>query len=189
MLQILLSMLDTDEERTLFEQFYYKYRKLMLYTAYNILNDSGLAEHAVQEAFIRCAKNFHKIDDIFCPRARAFAVIITKNESLRILKSEKREAPAANEEEKELNDSIGHADESAEDAALGRLTARELSLLIEKLDDKYKNVLYLRYFNGFSMAETADALGITAEAAKKRAQRAVKKLQKMINMDHMNGMK
>ena len=71
MLQIFLAMLETDEEKERFEQFYYKYRKLMLYTAYGILNDSGRAEHAVQEAFIRCAKNFQKISDIFClPNAR-----------------------------------------------------------------------------------------------------------------------
>ena len=61
MLQIFLAMLETYEEKERFEQFYYKYRKLMLYTAYGILNDSGHAEHAVQEAFIRCAKNFQKI--------------------------------------------------------------------------------------------------------------------------------
>ena len=86
MLQIFLAMLETNEEKERFEQFYYKYRKLMLYTAYGILNDSGRAEHAVQEAFIRCAKNFQKISDIFCPQTRAFAVIITKNEALRNLR-------------------------------------------------------------------------------------------------------
>ena len=176
MLQIFLAMLETDEEKERFEQFYYKYRKLMLYTAYGILNDSGRAEHAVQEAFIRCAKSFKK-SDIFCPRTRAFAVIITKNEALRILEHEKRHGAVSDDES--LKDSIGHADESAEEAALRGITAYELSLLIEQLDDKYKNVIYLRYYNGFSMAEIASSLGITVESAKKRAQRALAMLRSM----------
>ena len=177
MLQIFLAMLETDEEKERFEQFYYKYRKLMLYTAYGILNDSGRTEHAVQEAFIRCAKNFQKISDIFCPRTRAFAVIITKNEALRILEHEKRHGTVSDDES--LKDSIDHADESAEETALRGITAHELSLLIEQLDDKYKNVIYLRYYNDFSMNEIASALGITVETAKKRAQRALAVLRSM----------
>ena len=177
MLQIFLAMLEMDEEKERFEQFYYKYRKLMLYTAYGILNDSGRAEHAVQEAFIRCAKNFQKISDIVCPQTRAFAVIITKNEALRILEHEKRHGAVSDDES--LKDSIDHADESAEETALRGITAHELSLLIEQLDDKYKNVIYLRYYNSFSMAEIASSLGITVESAKKRAQRALAMLRSM----------
>lgn len=177
MLQIFFAMLETNEEKERFEQFYYEYRKLMFYTAYRILNDSGRAEHTVQEAFIRCAKNFHKISDIFCPQTRAFAVIITKNESLRILEYEKCHEIVSDDEI--LKDSIDHADESTEETAFRKITAHELSLLIEQLDDKYKNVIYLRYYNGFSMAEIASALGITVEAAKKRVQRALTMLRMM----------
>ena len=42
-----------------------------------------------------------------------------------------------------------------------------------------ENVIYLRYYNSFSMNEIASALGITVETAKKRAQRALAMLRSM----------
>ena len=122
-------------------------------------------------------KIFKKYLIFFVSQTRAFAVIITKNEALRILEHEKRHEAASDDET--LKDSIDHADESAEETAFRGITAHELSLLIEQLDDKYKNVIYLRYYNSFSMNEIASALGITVETAKKRAQRALAMLRSM----------
>lgn len=56
MLFFYLSALDTQEERTKFEDIYKKYGKLMKYVAYNILRDDSLAEDAVHNAFLKLMK-------------------------------------------------------------------------------------------------------------------------------------
>ena len=61
MLQIYLTLIETDEEKQKFIVFYEQYRKLMFYIAKEILKEDQLSEDAVQEAFLRIAKNFHKI--------------------------------------------------------------------------------------------------------------------------------
>lgn len=75
MLNIFLMMLDTEDEKSRFVQLYHQYRKLMHYEAKRILKDDHLAEDAVQEAFLRIAKNFHKVGEIFCPQTKNFTVI------------------------------------------------------------------------------------------------------------------
>ena len=59
MLNIFLSLIDSDEDKAKFSNLYEQYKNLMFYIARDILKDEHLAEDAVQEAFIRIAKNFY----------------------------------------------------------------------------------------------------------------------------------
>ena len=52
MLTFYLSMIDSDSDKSKFEQLYIKYRNHMLNRAYDILGDRGLAEDAVHNAFL-----------------------------------------------------------------------------------------------------------------------------------------
>lgn len=47
MLALYLQLIETCESRSDFEVFYYQYRKLMYYIAFDIVNDSHLAEDIV----------------------------------------------------------------------------------------------------------------------------------------------
>lgn len=57
MLMICLGMMDTQEEKSKFEELYYQYRKLMHWRAKQILTDDMLAEDAVHEAFIKIIRH------------------------------------------------------------------------------------------------------------------------------------
>ena len=86
MLNLFLILIDDECDKARFADFYDRYKTLMFYVAKGILKDDCLAEDAVQEAFLRVAKNFHKINEVSCPQTRNFAVIITRNISLNMLK-------------------------------------------------------------------------------------------------------
>ena len=92
MIQLYLQLLDTQTEKEKFERLYYQYKRLMYWSAYQILGDSHLAEDAVHEAFLKIIKNFHKIGEINCPRTKNFVVIIVKNTARSILE-EKNHGP------------------------------------------------------------------------------------------------
>ena len=79
MLNLYLTLIDTDEDKLRFTALYQQYRHLMFYIVREGLCDEHLSEDAVQEAFLRIAKNFHKIGEIPCPQTRNLVVIITKN--------------------------------------------------------------------------------------------------------------
>lgn len=53
--------------------------------------------------------------------------------------------------------------------------------LVERLNTKLRPVFEYRHYHGLKMAEIAEQLGITEEAAKKRWQAAVSRLGEMVN--------
>ena len=79
MLPIYLAMLDGEEEKNKFESLYFTYRKLMFHIAKSILNDEGLAEDAVHQAFLKILENFNKVGEISCHKTRSYVVIIVRN--------------------------------------------------------------------------------------------------------------
>lgn len=92
MLFFYLSALDTQEERTKFEEIYKKYGKLMKYVAYNILRDDSLAEDAVHNAFLKLIKYLDRIEDVDCHKTKSFVVIVTESVSKDMYAKRKREA-------------------------------------------------------------------------------------------------
>lgn len=172
MLNMFLMMLDSEDEKSRFIQLYEQYRKLMHYEARRILKDDHLAEDAVQEAFLRIAKNFHKIDEIFCPQTRNFVVIIVKNAALTMTK----ETFAAESYDAEAFQEPG---DSWADMA-DRAQYEEAVRAILEIPEIYRHVFYLHEYYGYSLKETANLLGITVDAAKKRVQRARKLLRERL---------
>jgi RNA polymerase sigma-70 factor (ECF subfamily) len=66
---------------------------------------------------------------------------------------------------------------SAEDLALGAVSAGELRAALARLDDRDRTVIALRYFAGLSEAETASALDVPAGTVKSRLSRALDRLR------------
>ena len=61
MLDILLSMVETDDDKELVTRLFETYRQRMYNLAYGILQNNHDAEDAVSNAFIRLMNNLHKI--------------------------------------------------------------------------------------------------------------------------------
>ena len=61
MISLYLTLIETEEYRTLLEIIYYEYRDIMFLKARSLLQDDYLSEDAVHTAFLRVTKNFNKI--------------------------------------------------------------------------------------------------------------------------------
>lgn len=174
MLAFYLSIIDSDEDRNKFEQLYITYKQDMYAVAYRILNNKCDAEDAVHDAFVRVAKNFEKISKIKCPEIRAFMVIIIKNTSIDIYNKNKK----SSENTCILDDCH---EIQTDDNITKEIDYQNLVDSIKSLPDTLKDVLYIRYVIGHSTKNTADLLGITADAVYKRIHRAKKMLAQNID--------
>ena len=79
MLVMYLLIVETPEERSLFEQIYYTYRKQMFYVANQVLDDEHLAEDALQEAFLGVAKQITLFQNMPHIKIRAYVLTAAKN--------------------------------------------------------------------------------------------------------------
>lgn len=167
---IYLNLLDTEEEKSKFEQIYNNYKLTMFYVAKSILKDDYLSEDAVHDAFINIAKSLDNISDVISSRTKGYVVIIVRNISFNILKKQK---PFVEIEDFEENVSY---DISLEDEILSKLSFDFIIEEIMNLPVIYKDVLYLSYVEELSTQEISKLINISNEAVKKRLQRGRRKL-------------
>lgn len=172
MIQLYLTLIDEEQDKERFEAAYYRYRKLMHREANKILKDSHRAEDAVQEAFLRIARNFHKVGAVEDQQTRNFFVQITRRVAQNMAEREERFGTAS-------------ADDLAKSERLTvskpsdvPLRETETMQAIRHLPLAYRDVLYLRGVCGFDMREIAELLEITTDAAWKRFQRGRAALEK-----------
>ncbi|MBQ8121073.1 MAG: RNA polymerase sigma factor [Ruminococcus sp.] len=170
MLMICLNMLETDEQRTSFEQFYREHRQDMFAFAMSILHNVQDAEDALSQAFFSIAQNFEKILLLPCHETRAYAVIVVKNKALNIYAANKREGERT----------VHLTEEQLGDEGYQRQVFSELDEAVAALDERYKDVVVLYYYYGFTAAETAQLLGIHADTVRHRAMRAKKLLKEAL---------
>lgn len=170
---ILLLTFATAEEKDKFEYLYHKYKKLMLYKAYEILNDYRLAEDAASEAFIRLYKNLHKVEDKDSNQTISFLVTIVKNTSLTILSKERKHMTDVYDEE--MPD-----DRSLEEYVIAEVSTEGIFRIIDQLTEDLKGVFLLKYAHGLSNKEIAKMQMIPEKHVAVKIYRAKKKLSELL---------
>lgn len=169
-------------EKEAFELLYNKYKNRIEYFIYNIVKDYQKAEDLTQETFIYIIQNKMKENYSF----KYYIYLIAKSKAINYINVEKRR----NEIKKEY---LSNNDEEIEKDILELITKeetrKEVLEAIEKLDEKYKNAIYLVNIEGLSYKETSQILGETLQNTKNLVHRGKKQLRKILlkkGFDEMN---
>ena len=80
---IYMMMLETPEEKSLFEQIYLEYRGLMFHVAYEILHNEQDAEDAVHQALRKNSRNIKKLMLLCVQKRISYVVTIVETPSNR----------------------------------------------------------------------------------------------------------
>ena len=170
-----LSIVETPEERSVFEQLYYTYRKQMFFVANGILHDEILAEDALQEAFMGIAKQITLFRDMSDSKAKAYVLTAAKNAAINVGKQEERfqrqqtvfdDASAVSCQDQVLNKQIY------------KETCQVLQSVIAALPAFQRDILMLRYSLNMNCSQIANVLGKNASTVRKELSRARKALRK-----------
>lgn len=161
---IYLQMIDTSEDKNKFEQIYLEYQGLMYWVANKILHNTHDAEDAVHQAFISIAKNMKKISEPVCPKTKNYVVTIVENKAIDIYRKKQKHP------EMEL-------DEEVKGITVEYQGTNGLTECLLKLPAEYRNVILLKYYQGYDTREIAHILEISQANAGKLLQRAKQKLE------------
>ena len=163
MLAFYLSLIDGEDNKALFTEFYCRYERKLYAVALSLLKNPALAEEAVSGAFERAARHFETFLKIYqnnCHEIEPWAVTIVKNLSLDILEKEGRSGGLP-----EDWDAPAPEDTEGEDAY------RRLVGLIRSMPQRYRRVLELKFVCEWSTKEIAHQLGLKEDAVKQRVSR------------------
>lgn len=163
---IYLQMMQSEYDRAKFEEIYLKYKALMFCVANKILHNEQDAEDAVHMAFMKIAENIEKIDELDCPKTRSYIVTIIENKAIDIYRKKSRH------KEVEFLEEVQGLEVTYDGDNL-------LTRCILSLPARYREVILLRYYHGYSVREIAALLDISLAAASKLDQRAKKKLKEL----------
>lgn len=137
--------------------------------------DYNFIEDCVQEVLIAIHQARHTYDPRRPFRAWLFAIV--RNKAIDFFRQQRTRSKAYDRYHREqeifslpVNPDVAHSEISA-----GRL--------LEALSAQHREVLVLTKIIGFSIAETAEKLGISESAVKVRVHRAVRKLQQSLDRD------
>ena len=143
------------------------YHKLLFSIAYSYIRSNYYAEDIVQDAFIKLyrARKHCESDE----HIKNWLIRVTINECLDILKHDKKIILTDTEYIDNLTD-VNTSNEKNED----------IYSCICSLNDNYKNIIILYYYDNYSLKEIANILKIRESNASSRLVRARDKLKKVV---------
>ena len=167
------ALLDEKADENEFETFVGEYRSLMLNAAYAVLRDRHDSEDAVINALTSIAKRFSQVSQLAPNAKRVYAARSARNHALNILNSrlrrQKTELLAETElPEKSIDGEI--------DALIEKLAFEDAVKCILRLDETYRDVLYLHYVRDMSARQVAHELALNRKTVETRIAKGKKLL-------------
>jgi RNA polymerase sigma-70 factor (ECF subfamily) len=179
MLGFYLSLIDEPDDKEKFAEIFRSYGNMMFSKAMSVLHNTALAEEAVQESFLKIAKNISKISEPNCSKTAAFIVIIVRNTALDMLKNE------------HINDTepLDEAIPDISSDVLSRIISSDgysaLLNAVNGLDSIYSDVLMLKLVYGYDTASISKLMNIPVKTADSRIYRGKKLL--MTKLEELYG--
>ena len=174
MIYIYLSVLDTGDDKNLFEDLYLKYRQSMYTIAYSILNNIEDAEDAVQISLLNLARQMDRVPTENDQVLKAYIFTTVRNAALSMLRKKAREIDTISMDELPL--SIG--DDPLE-MIMKQNDYDMLLAVISELSLSYREIIFLRYVQGKDVKEVAEIIGRTSNYVRVQTHRAKKQLAEL----------
>ncbi len=155
-----------------FELLYNRYKSKIQYFIFNIIKDYEKAEDIAQEVFLYIFQNNSKIECSF----KYYIYLISKSRAFTYINKETRRTEIV----EEYITSNNEIHEDVLETVVRNENKKEILDALNKLDDKYKNVLYLVMIEGLSYKETSKILGETMQNTKSLIHRGKKQLRAIL---------
>ena len=159
-------------DKEAFEKLYDRYKNKITYFIYNIVKDIEASKDITQDVFMYIMKN--EIKERYSFKNHIY--LIAKSRAINYVNTVNRRT-AINEK---YNSKIEQINENLLDDIIEAETKKQVISIIDLLEDKYKNVLYLIYLENMSYKEVAEIIEESYANTKNIIHRGKMKLYKIL---------
>lgn len=159
-------------EEEAFIHLYHQHVSQLYRFVYSKLNNQQDAEDLTSETFYQALKNLSNFSGKSTFKNWLYGI------AKHLILAKYRERYSQSTVELDENVAFGEH-EIHEDPAENQKKAEMLNAILKELPQNYRSVLELRFLKGYTVVETADAMGITEENAKVLQHRALKKANQL----------
>ena len=165
------------KEKTTLELIYEKYRNRMYMAAYRIVKNPTVAEDVLHDTFVALSKNTEKLKNVDSLYTASYVTKAARNHALNTIKKAQQSNMVSIEEIDIVSD------ESVLDALCTEENVNIIVSSILALDEKYRDVLSLYYFNELTVSEIAVSLGRKESTVKQQLARGRRRLIETIKKE------
>ncbi|MEJ8552756.1 RNA polymerase sigma factor [Tepidibacter sp. Z1-5] len=169
------SSLSKDQKHILYKTYY----KDVFKTIYYFTKDKEVSKELTNEAYIKAFEKYDNLDEIdkFKPWICRIGLNIAKNYVTR-----NNKITLVDDTE-----NLNLISENMEDEVIDKMhknhIRQKVRNTISKLDVKYKEVIFMRYYNELSYNDISEKLDLNINTVKSRVNRAKEKLYNLLNME------
>lgn len=178
MLIMYLSFFCDENNKSLFERIYNDNYEIMLHVAFGITNEKMEAENAVHDSFLKIVEHFERYKKLSCSEIRALCVTIVKHKAIDVYRKNSKIS------EEELDNLILYNEytEFLPEEQIEKDEESEiLRSILEKLPERDKEILYLKFYCEFDNKEIAQVLDISTKYVEVKLYRAKNKLKEILD--------
>lgn len=186
MLALYLAYLDEANDKELFSNIYYSYRKQMVAVAIPILNNNADAEDVVEDVFLRIAQKYFDIIRSIKNETdlRNYLLKAAKNTAINRLKSQKKDNVSLDTVlEYNMSEIKELSDDTFIEVLCNKIDYDQIVDAIKNLSEKYRNVLYYHFVMELTVPQTAKALNQSLSTTKKQIIRGKKLLLSFLEIE------
>ncbi len=156
-----------------FGALYERYHSSMVALAYSMLADRDLAEDAAQEVFAIACRDLRSLKSK--ERFAAWLAGICRNVSRQMLRANKAKPVAVGD-----NPAVEHRDDMED-------RREAIRRAVWSLREPERELIVMRYFDGFSQGQISEVLDISPQAVNGRLIRAKRKIAKYLKRNGLTG--
>lgn len=186
MLALYLAYLDEANDKELFSNIYYSYRKQMVAVAIPILNNNADAEDVVEDVFLRIAQKYFDIIRSIKNETdlRNYLLKAAKNTAINRLKSQQKDNVSLDTVlEYNMSEIKELSDDTFIEVLCNKIDYDQIVDAIKNLSEKYRNVLYYHFVMELTVPQTAKALNQSLSTTKKQIIRGKKLLLSFLEIE------
>jgi len=167
-----------DGDQDAFAEIVYAFQDAVYNLCYRMLGESGEAEDAAQETFLRAYSNLHRYDP--GRSLKTWLMSIASNHCIDRIRR-RRLVWLSLDEPTQTTIALSDDEPTPEEAALSHERSAMVQKLLDGLSPEYRAAVVLRYWYDYSYTEIADALDTTESAIKSRLFRARQQLAEKLD--------
>src|SRR6266508_6838444 len=157
-------------------EFYDRFRSLAFGLAMRILHDRGLAEDAVQEAFIGVWRHGERFER-GRGSARSWILTLVHRRSVDLVRRQERQPDVVPDPDPPKRE------RSADEVAVARDERARVRAALAQLPDDQRTALELAYYGGLTQSELADRLNEPLGTIKSRMFNGLRRLHGMLSVE------
>ena len=166
MLLLYLSLIEDDDNKTLFSKIYYENNKLMYNVAFSYLHDHHYSEDAIQNAFLGIAKNMNVVKRLNKEKLQIYICKCVKNACINLSKDINRSYKCFSQLERcERSADISN---DITDNVISAELIEDIASFVHNMDDAYRDIVSLHLLNGLTFREISSSLNMPVSTVKYR---------------------